>query len=172
VGTICKDNTITKKSFLNVYCVVINPTPWNALKLHMQLHNTLYIDACVRERACFEEGGSLQDLKFKTFSHIFEKYVRDTGTEFYRTSSKYLPLCRLTLQNNHEIWSFRHRTTSYSTVPHYVGRITSSVIRSNVNNWYLQESSVLCKSLCSCIFPSYYLCAVQVVRVLRRCMRH
>jgi hypothetical protein len=68
----------------------------------------------VRARACFEEGGSLQDLQFKIFSCIYEKYFRGTGAEFFRTSSKYLPLCRLSLQNNHEIWSFRHRTTSYS----------------------------------------------------------
>ena len=110
---------------------------------------------CVRlcARVYFEEGGLLQDSQLKIFSHIFEKYFRGTGTEFFRTSSKYHPLCRLNLQNNHEIWFFRHRTTSYSIVPPYVGRITSSVIHSNVNNWYLHESSVLCKSCSNLSFP-------------------
>jgi len=128
---------------------------------------------CVRSCPRVFWGGRLPTrLAIQDFlAHIWEICQRYWNWVF-RTSSKYLPLCRLSLQNNHEIWSFRHRTTSYSTVPPYVGRITSSVIRSIVNNWYLQESRVLCKFCSSCIYPSNYLCAVQVVRVLRSCMRH
>jgi len=50
VGTICEDNTSNRKQFLNVYCGVGNPAPWDALKLHTQLHNTLYMHVFVRAR--------------------------------------------------------------------------------------------------------------------------
>lgn len=59
-----------------------------------------YKRAFVCARALFEEGGSLRDLKLKIFLRTVEKYFRHTTrtAEFFRTSSKYLPLCRMSLK--------------------------------------------------------------------------